>query len=350
MMSTYALRFRAMAIVVIALSGCATISETTDELLVETGLGRFKRFEPVDPGPWYGPLAEEYAGRVVFSSEYIPRDSDDDGTVIAEYRLGDPLAIRYWSADSPHNMLGTLEPAGFDPVVIYVATVGNATIELGRESLGLDNVRERVAATIGGEVLTVPVPHIVGIGSESVDLAVRRTFSDSVVSRLPAGPTIAEIEVFVATEFLEDDWSRTDERVALLARGSLPIVVTEASRTAYVAEFGSRLPAYRHREGVRLAQLIEELAISALEWQGGTILATAVWSPDWLQIRDEDTGVLTHEYVEAYFVAPRAGTADVCNAYLTRLQREVATNYHYLDFIFEIEMDFPCANAALPGI
>ncbi|MCG8479809.1 MAG: hypothetical protein MI724_11985, partial [Spirochaetales bacterium] len=95
---------------------------------------------------------------------------------------------------------------------------------------------------------------------------------------------------------------------------------------------------------------IEELAISALEWQGGTILATAVWSPDWLQIRDEDTGVLTHEYVEAYFVAPRAGTADVCNAYLTRLQREVATNYHYLDFIFEIEMDFPCANAALPGI
>ncbi len=156
-MNAYALRAKTVAIIVCAVAGCTTVSEITDEVLVETGPSRFRRFEPADPGPWYGPLAEEYAGQVVFSSEYIPHDSDDDGAVITEYRPG-----------------------------------GNVTMELGRESVGFDNVRERIAASIGSEEMTTRVPHIVGIGSESIDIAVRRTFSDSMVPRSPDGSTMLE--------------------------------------------------------------------------------------------------------------------------------------------------------------
>jgi hypothetical protein len=62
----------------------------------------------IDPGPWSGRWRRSTQEGGVLSSP-IPYDGADDSSMYTTYTLGEPLFIRMWSKDSPHNLRSCAE-------------------------------------------------------------------------------------------------------------------------------------------------------------------------------------------------------------------------------------------------
>jgi hypothetical protein len=314
-------------------------------LLISTLLVTAVRAESrIEPGPWAGPLHKKYAGKVVFSSRPIPMDGKDDRAVYRQYTLGDPLYIRYWSADSPHNLM----PSCDKPRIISRADVngrgaGKNLTELDSFALydvDTDKLDERKMASLSNELeLAFTTPTTLDPSSEEeAGRQAVRLFNAQFIPQLHDGAN--EIRVIVS---LDCGYSTQSDPV--LAEGTLNVTVKPGAVAAYLTKYGTRLASSPFSGNRAVVRDIIVAMKKESDWRDEKIVGAQVTAEDWTAIHNEVTGRLVAKQIEAIIVArANKASAEECRLFHMSFRRDAAGGALYRFGTGDSEA-FACSNA-----
>jgi hypothetical protein len=296
----------------------------------------------LDPGPFSGPLAQKYAGQFVFSSKPISAQEADDSSVYASYNLGEPLYIRTFDRESPHN----LKPGCKQPRRLFRADVnGKFAGKVPATIPGFGNYWEDVPATRGGVSLTYDLatplntPTTWSLERESHANSLIRTFNSGVVAQLQEGPNTVHLVMTL-------DCGTADATDLVAAEGTLSVNVAPGAKKKYLAKFGTTLGPSPHPENAKLAPQIIKVMKNKRDWDNEDFMGAEVVSDDWQPIRNQDTGALVAKSVVAALVvhSKEEPNPDVCRLFTMSYARDVAGGALYFNGTGQ-PTPFPCANA-----
>jgi hypothetical protein len=137
-----------------------------------------------DPGAWAGPLAERFAGKVIFSAEPIGHADADAIGLYTTYALGKPLFIRFWMADSPRNFF----PGCPKYALKTRAFIDGASVASLSSTTQRDETPGRIAQQISSTSLTGPI-------RRSEFASARARFGHWFVPHLKEGANTVKVEV-----------------------------------------------------------------------------------------------------------------------------------------------------------
>ncbi len=283
--------------------------------------------KPVDPGAWAGPLAQKYAGKVVFSSEPILMNGTDDKGASSTITLGEPLFMQFWSEDSPLNLLPCRSTFGNEAATrradywldLNGAGTGKPVTEL--VDLGGYPISDGAATQRHWHSLSATPEHSFAspfvIGATDQDEAVR-IFNGQIVPAMHEGANT--LRVVVQIRCASEDKSR------VFAEGTLTVNVPPGGVAAYMATFADRLQPSTHPENAELVPQIIATVKRQREWQTNNIIAASVISPAWEPVRNDDTGVLTGYEIGAVVIMHAASepNATRCQAVDFTFHRDAA--------------------------
>jgi hypothetical protein len=251
----------------------------------------------VDPGPWSGPLAQKHAGKVVFSSAPIPHDGADDSAMYTTYTLGEPLFIRMWSKDAPHNLHPCGRGAAIGPVVLKADVndehAGKPVHEW--EGFGyyeVSSIEKRIAMTLSNDTdaaFTTRVDY--AGGKEDRGRVAIRAWNTEVVAKLREGQNKVRVVVGLAC--------RTGKGVTPIAEGTLDVTVPPGGLAAYQAKYAPRAPTSPHPDNAKIAREIIAAMKKLSDWNNEIFVGALVTSEDWQPVRHQDTGALVAYEVSA---------------------------------------------------
>ena len=346
------LRTGVLVALALLVAGCSTIANAAMDVL--NGSEPEPEFTPIDPGPFDGPLAEQYAGQpgvpgeVVFSSAYIPYDGreGEDSTKIERYTVGEgDLALRFWAYDSLYNLVGEEAPelavdSGFDPLVVYTLSFEGLegedglppnTVELGRERLA--DEYELFARAIGGRVFTTPALDAGQYNREDSENAMRRDAFDIYFPQLPIGTTAVTVQVVAIPRPLAE-WSLEDPGVVLVSEGTIDVVVPdEAALITLLDTYGTHMPPSIHPEA---GWIIDQFNALVTELNDQVVIPESVRAVqrNWDLIRNELTGLALYEQTLVSFATcdPQTNAPDdYCRMYESLVIRE-ANGVFYIEY------------------
>lgn len=273
----------------------------------------------VDPGAFGSPGQEALAGRVGFARKPV----QDGVTLVSEARLGEPLHLRFVTADAPINARpGCTSDSPLRLLVraSLVAADGKKVDEvLESRKLGGELDLRRVDASPTG---SLSIASASDWSREVSELAahekVVRALNQRVLPHVAEGDNVLTVRVTAdCTGASADD--------PVLAEGSVTLRATAAEKKAYLAKFGTQVQKAANPKLAALAPQVREL------WEQdkaghakGQTLGVRVISAAWQKVRSEATGVVMHERVQAAIVV-RPGDAaseDVCALYWLDVERE----------------------------
>jgi hypothetical protein len=296
----------------------------------------------VDPGPHYGPIAAKRAGQVVFSSAPIAMDSADDSAVYATYKLGEPLYIRYWAAESAHNLM----PNCSEPRTVLRAEVngeyaGKAPSYWG--SFGgydVGDTKTRGASSLSNELdLAFTSPSLWSAEREIAGEAAVREFNAQVIPKLHEGSN--ELRVVVTMMC-----SGADESDPIVGDGTLKVEVAPGGGAAYLQKFGTTIGKSPHPENKKLVPQIIKAMQAKSDWDNEEFLGASVVSDDWEPVRNEYTGVLTELRVTAALVVrqKKETSKEACRLFTMGFGKDPAGGSLYYVWTGD-STPFPCSNA-----
>jgi len=258
----------------------------------------------------------------VFSAKPIDAKAES-GEILSKYVLGDMLYARYWARESAHN----LRRCSSKPRVILRADVNGehagkslASIdsfglyEVGDEStLGMASLTNQLDVP-----LTKQVPFVMG-SKASEDERVIREWNEEVIPKLVEGLNTVRVVVTL-------DCGSSGEEDPVVAEGTLQIAVLPGAKEDYMAKFGPQLPPSPHPENAKLAPQIVKVVDDLPDWNNEVILGARITSPDWIPVRHQATGILTHYYVDAVVVVrqTKEKNLDVCRIFSIGIERDAA--------------------------
>jgi len=297
----------------------------------------------VDPGPFEGPLDQKYTGKVVFSSKPIAvKDTDDSAVYAGSYKLGDPLFIRFFDKDSTHNLL----PQCRSPRrVIRVDLNGEAAGKptggipgIGNYQVGHPN--NRGAGSITNEITTPMNTATTWTAErETAANAVLRSFNSGIIASLHEGTNTLRV-------VLTADCGSGSFTDPVTAEGTLNIEVKPGAKKAYLAKFGTRLETSPNPQNAKLVPQIIKAMKAKPDWDNEDFLGARVTSEDWIPVRNDLTGVLVAQQVNAVLVvhAKKEQNPDVCRLFTMTYARDPAGGPLYYSGTGN-PTPFPCVNA-----
>lgn len=277
---------------------------------------------PVDPGPWDGPLAQKHAGKVVFSSAPIPYDGTDDGAVYATYQLGDPLFIRMWSKDAPHNLLPCRE---YGPRTIQVKAdvngerAGQPLHEWPGVGYFRVDAKKRTAIVLSGEAdhaFTTRVDY--SADQEPMGKLAVRAWNTKIIPRLRDGKNTIRVVIGLACA--------NSKELAPVAEGTLEVDVQPGALAAYLDKYGPRAPTSPHPDNEVLARDILEAMKKLRDWDNEIFVGAVVTSEDWVPVRNPRTGVIVAQEIDALLYArlKREKDPNACRQFKMSYRRDPA--------------------------
>lgn len=296
----------------------------------------------VDPGPAYGPVAAKRAGQVVFSSAPIPMDAADDSTAYASYTLGAPLYIRYFAADSPHNLM----PRCSEPHVVLRAEVNGEYAGKAPSfwnSFGgydVSDLNTRGASSLSNEIdLAFTTPSTWTGEREVAGEAAVREFNGQVIPKLKEGSNDLRVLVTMMCSGAEAD-------DPIVAEGTLKIDVPAGGVAAYLTKFGTRLGKSPHPDNKKLVPQILKAMQNKSDWDNEDFIGAQVISEDWEPVRNEYTGVLTELRVTAALIvrAKKESSKEACRLFTMGFGKDPAGGSLYYAWTGDMT-PFPCSNA-----
>ncbi len=284
----------------------------------------------VDPGPYAGPLAEKYAGTVVFSSAPIGLKDADGSKVYTSYTLGRPLYMRFWSKDSPHNLMPSCNELRFNLRAEVNATGTRPATEMtpfGGYTMDMDDAKLRYGNALSNDparAFTTAFKFDASDREDAGESAVR-TFNSLVVPQLHEGTNTLHIVVD-----LDCGFSTTDNPI--LAESTIDVNVKPGAKAAYLAKFGPKLARSPHPENARLAPQIVAAMKKVPDWANEEIELARVTSPRWEPIRNY-RGVLVEYEIQAVIVvkAKKETNPEACRLFDMTYRRDAAGGslYYY---------------------
>jgi hypothetical protein len=300
----------------------------------------------VDPGPWVGPLGKKYAGRVVFSRAPIAGTATDDADVYTgAYPLGEPLYIRYWSAESPHNRM----PLCKSPRIILRGEVNGdnqgkpvtSMHSFGLYQLPTDSLTGRDYGSLSNDN---DAPFTKG---STLDLSRREDAGERAVRELNATliPRLVEgaNDLHVAVTL---DCGSSGQRDPVFAEGHLNVTVPPGGVAAYLTRFGTQIAPSPHPENAELVPQILAAMKRKPDWDNEDLVGARVISRGWIPVRNELTGVLVEKAVEAVLVvhARKEKLPELCRAFDMSYRRDASGGDLYFAGTGS-STPFPCSNA-----
>ncbi|MDI1447492.1 hypothetical protein [Polyangium sp. 6x1] len=297
----------------------------------------------VDPGAWEGPLHQKYAGQVVFSSKPVPKDGADDSSVYTEYTLGDPLYARFWSKESPHNLMPKCDDRQRHILRIDVngEHAGKAPSYIPSfDLIQFNDNKTRSMASLTGD-LEVPFTKASTVTFTKADADTRalREFNAIVVPKLKEGDNTVRVIVSL-------DCGASSDSDPLVAEGTLKVKVNPGAKQEYLTKYGAQLAPSPHPENAQLAPQITKLVDDLPDWDNEIVLGSRVISAQWEPIRNQITGVLTHYRLDAAVVVRLKKEKDenACRVFNIGVQRDAAGGSIRWGGVGS-NMPFPCLNA-----
>lgn len=298
--------------------------------------------EYVDPGPWDGPVAQKHAGKVLFSSKPIAVDATDDSSIYTEYTLGDPLFIRFYAKESPHNLL----PACKEPRVIFRSDINGE--HKGKHSGQMSSfgdilISEKLARARGAHTLSgatnTPITTDPATIEDKEKAEIIERFTSGVIARLHEGTNTVRIVVDLDCGFTKDT-------NPLYAEGTLTVMVKPGAVAEYLAKYGPKLAASPHHDNAKLVPEIIEVMKAMPDWSNEEIKGASVTSKDWIPMRNDLTGVLVKKRVDAAVVvrAKKETNPEACRVFDLSFERDVAGGPLMFGGVGESK-PFPCSNA-----
>ncbi|MDI3290255.1 hypothetical protein QHF83_43485 [Polyangium sp. 15x6] len=297
----------------------------------------------VDPGAWEGPLHQKYAGQVVFSSKPIPKDGADDSSIYTEYTLGDPLYARFWSKESPHNLMPKCDNRQRHILRIDVngENAGKPASQISSfDLIEFNDNKVRTMASLTGE-LEVPFTKASTVTFTKADNDTRalREFNAIMVPKLKEGDNTVRVLVSM-------DCGASRDTDPLVAEGTLKVKVKPGAKQEYLAKYGAQLAPSPHPENDKLAPEITKLVDDKPDWDNEIVLGSRVISAQWEPIRNQITGVLTHYTLDAAVVVRLKKEKDenACRVFNIGITRDAAGGSIRWGGVGS-DMPFPCMNA-----
>ncbi|MRG91508.1 hypothetical protein [Polyangium spumosum] len=275
-----------------------------------------------DPGAWEGPLHQKYAGKVVFSSKPIPKDGADDSSVYTAYTLGGPLYGRFWSKESPHNLMPKCsDPRHIMRVDVNGEHAGKPPSQVPSFDLAKFSANKtRTMASLTGE-LEVPFTTASTVTFTKADGDTRaiRDFNALVVPKLKEGDNTVRVIVSL-------DCGASRDTDPLVAEGTLEVKVEPGAKKEYLTKYGAQLAPSQHPENTKLAPQIVKLVDDKPDWDNEVVLGARVISDQWEPVRNKITGVLTHHVIEAAVVVRLKKETDenACRVFPIGVTRDAA--------------------------
>ncbi|HZF53363.1 MAG TPA: hypothetical protein VE093_32150 [Polyangiaceae bacterium] len=277
----------------------------------------------VDPGPWSGPLHQKYAGQVIFSSKPIPKDGADDSSVYKEYTLGEPLYARFWSKDSPHNLMAKCSDRHRH--IIRVDVNGEHAGKPGARMPSIDlmqfpdNKTHTMASLTGDVDVPFTTATTLKFTKDDSDSRAVREFNATVVPKLKEGDNTVRVLVNL-------DCGASNDSDPVVAEGTLKVKVAPGAKQEYLAKYGTQLAPSTHPENAKLAPQIAKLVDDKPDWDNEVVLGARVLSPEWEPVRNQLTGVLTHHAIDAVVVVRLKKETDenACRAFPILITRDAA--------------------------
>lgn len=295
-----------------------------------------------DPGAYDGPLAKKYAGKVVFSSAGIPYDGTDDHSVYATYTLGQPLYMRYWSAESLHNLMPTCSSPRVYPRVDVNGAAASAKSRTSLPSFGLFLIDEtvlstRLAQSLSGEVGRAFTSRLVydPAGRETGGESAVREFNSEVVPLLHEGTNTLHILV-------EADCGAADEKDPVLAEGTIQVTVKPGAIAKYLAAYGPKLAPSPNRQNAKLAKEILAVMKKQPDWDNEELRYAQVISKDWQPVRNELGRLIAYQLEAAVLVHGRSDKGEqACRLFDVAYRRDPAGGDLYFAGTGDMHA-FPC--------
>jgi hypothetical protein len=308
------------ALLITLLAGCTLLPATKKK----------DDFARIDPGPWSGPLAQKHAGKVVFSSSPIPHDGTDDSAMYTTYTLGEPLFIRMWSKDSPHNLRACAERsmgtgAAVGQTVVLKADVNNESAKKPLhewEGFGYyqeGDPEERMSMTLSNQTDFAFTQRIdYAAGKEEMGRIVVRAWNTDNIPKLREGKNT--IRVVVGLSCL------TKKDVTPVAEGTLEVVVPPGGLAAYLDKYSPRAPTSPHPENPTISRDIIAAMKKLPDWSNEIFVGALVTSEDWQPVRNQETGVLVAYEIEAllYVRLKKEKDPNACRQFSMSYRRDAA--------------------------
>jgi hypothetical protein len=296
----------------------------------------------VDPGAPYGPVAAKRAGQVVFSAAPIAMDSADDSSAYTTYKLGEPLYIRYFGAEAPHNLMPRCE----SPQIVLRAEVngeyaGKAPSywsSFGGYAVG--DTKTRGASSLSNELdLAFTTPSLWTPEREVAGEAAVRRFNAQVIPKLKDGANDVRVLVTMMC-------SGADDSDPIVAEGTLRVEAAPGAVAAYTKKFGTRLGPSPHPENAKLVPQIIKAMQAKSDWDNEDFIGAQVVSEDWEPVRNEYTGVLVELRVTAALIVrqKKEPNQDACRLFTMGFGKDPAGGSLFYAWTGD-STPFPCSNA-----
>jgi hypothetical protein len=299
----------------------------------------------IDPGPWAGPLAQKHAGKVVFSSAPIPRDGADDSAAYTSYTLGEPLFMRYWGKDSPHN-LQPCDQHSVRTLHLYADVNGAAAsrpieqlASFGSYEVSGELVIERGMSSLSNELEHAFTSPTTFTGDRATaGEATIRTFNTKIIPMLREGENTLRIILALSCA--------NDPVKVIVADGTLAVRVPPGAMAAYMAKYGPRVKQSPHPENEKLVREILTHMKKKPDWNNEVLVGALVTSEAWQPVRHPDTGVLVAYEINALLFArlKKEQDPEQCRAFQMTYQRDAAGGTLYLAGT-GTSQPFPCSAA-----
>jgi hypothetical protein len=308
------------ALLITILAGCTLLP-----LKKKTGEAAY-----IDPGPWHGPLAKKYAGKVVFSSAPIAFDGADDSSMYTTYTLGDPLFIRMWSKDSAHNLHPCTERsmatmAEIPPTISLKADVNNESV--GKplrdwEGFGYyeeGKPTERIAMMLSNEsdlAFTTRVDYAAGIDKMG-EIAVR-AWNTKIIPKLRDGKNTIHVVIGLSC--------MTKTQLVPIADGTLEVNVPPGALAAYLEKYAPHPPKSPNPDNEAISRDILAAMKKLPDWDNEIFVGALVTSEDWLPVRNDETGVLVAYEIDAllYVRLKQEKDPNACRQFKMTYRRDAA--------------------------
>lgn len=297
----------------------------------------------LDPGPAYGPVAAKRAGQVVFSAAPIAMDSADDSKAYAgSYTLGEPLYIRYFAAESAHNLM----PRCSGPSIVLRAEVNGEYAGKAPsywESFGSYEVGDpatRGASSLSNELDLAFTTASTWTGEREVaGEATVREFNAQVVPKLKEGSNDLRVLVTMMCSGADDD-------DPIVAEGALKVEVPAGGVAAYLRKFGTQLGKSPHAENKKLVPQIIKAMKAKSDWDNEDFIGAQVISEDWEAVRNEYTGIVTERRITAALIvrAKKETSPEACRLFTMGFGKDPEGGPLYYAWTGDMT-PFPCSNA-----
>lgn len=272
----------------------------------------------IDPGPWAGTLHKKYASKVVFSSRPIAMDAADDRAAYLRYSLGDPLYIRYWSSDSPRNLL----PDCSTPRIIASAAVnGGKPDAFAFYDVDTEKLTERKMASLTNTLelaFTTATTYDPNETPEAGREAIR-LFTANVIPKLRAGDNQLRVVV-------ELDCGSATNKDPVLAEGTITITVKQGAVAAYLTKFGTRVAKSPFRGSRTLVSELAAALKKKSDWRNEQFIGAQIADADWTPIRHDISGRVIAKQIDALVVvrADDARGSEECRMFRMSFRRDAA--------------------------